>query len=123
MIADPLTLFQCCPTSEGSAAAVLCAREDLAKYGIDENRAVSIAAAVLTSGDYNGRGADHSAFSPYRTEPAALQAYEMSSINPEDVDLAQVQTRQRLASYNKWKPCICYHLARPGRVPWRDEQL
>ena len=90
MIADPLTLFQCCPTSEGSAAAVLCAREDLAKYGIDENRAVSIAAAVLTSGDYNGRGADHSAFSPYRTEPAALQAYEMSSINPEDVDLAQV---------------------------------
>ena len=44
----------------------------------------------MTSGDYNGRGADHSAFSPYRTEPAALQAYEMSSINPEDVDLAQV---------------------------------
>ena len=72
MIADPLTLFQCCPTSEGSAAAVLCAREDLAKYGINESRAVSVAAAVLTSGDYNGRGSDHSAFSPYRTEPACL---------------------------------------------------
>ena len=90
MIADPLTLFQCCPTSEGSAAAVLCAKENLARYGIDESRAVSIAAAVLTSGDYNGRGADHSACSPYRTEPAALQAYEMSNINPEDVDLVQV---------------------------------
>ena len=90
MIADPLTLFQCCPTSEGSAAAVLCAREDLAKYGINESRAVSVAAAVLTSGDYNGRGADHSAFSPYRTEPAAIQAYEMSGISPEDVDLVQV---------------------------------
>ena len=90
MIADPLTLFQCCPTSEGGAAAVLCAREDLAKYGIDESRAVSIAAAVLTSGEYNGRGADHSAFSPYRTEPAALQAYDMSGLGPEDVDLVQV---------------------------------
>ncbi|MCI0830864.1 MAG: thiolase family protein, partial [Chloroflexi bacterium] len=90
MIADPLTLFQCCPTSEGGAAAVLCARESLAHYGIDEGRAVSIAAAVLTSGDYNGRGADHSAFSPYRTEPAALQAYEMSGLGPEDVDLVQV---------------------------------
>ena len=27
LIADPLTLFQCCPTSEGAAAAVLCAEE------------------------------------------------------------------------------------------------
>ncbi len=33
-IADPLTLFQCCPTSEGGAAAVLCAREALDRYGI-----------------------------------------------------------------------------------------
>ena len=90
MVSDPLTLFQCCPTSEGAAAAVLCARESLARYGIDESRAVSIAAAVLTSGEYNGRGADHSAFSPYRTEPAALQAYEMSGLGPEDVDPCQV---------------------------------
>jgi acetyl-CoA acetyltransferase len=51
---------------------------------------VSIAASVLTSGEYNGRGADHSAFSPYRTEPAALKAYEMSGLGPEDVDLVQV---------------------------------
>ena len=90
MIADPLTLYQCCPTSEGAAAAVLCARESLSQYGIDEGRAVTVAAAVLTSGEYNGRGADHSAFSPYRTEPAALQAYEMSGLGPEDVDLCQV---------------------------------
>ena len=90
MIADPLTLYQCCPTSEGAAAAVLCARESLSQYGIDPSRAVSIAAAVLTSGDYNGRGADHSAFSPYRTEPAARQAYEMSGLGPQDIDLAQV---------------------------------
>ena len=55
LIADPLTLYQCCPTSEGAAAAVLCARDSLARYGIDEGRAVGIAAAVLTSGQYNGR--------------------------------------------------------------------
>jgi acetyl-CoA acetyltransferase len=90
MIADPLTLFQCCPTSEGAAAAVLCARDALDKYGIDECRAVRVAAAVLRSGNYNGRGSDHSAFSPYRTEPAALEAYEMSGLGPEDVDLVQV---------------------------------
>ena len=89
-IADPLTLFQCCPTSEGAAAAVLCARDSLSRYGIDNRRAIRVAAAVLKSGNYNGRGSDHSAFSPYRTEPAALEAYEMSGLSPEDVDLAQV---------------------------------
>ena len=89
-IADPLTLYQCCPTSEGAAAAVLCAREELGRYGLDESRAVKVAAAALTSGNYNGRGSDHSAFSPYRTEPAAIAAYEMSGLGPEDVDLVQV---------------------------------
>ncbi|CAI8042222.1 hypothetical protein GBAR_LOCUS23453 [Geodia barretti] len=59
-------------------------------YGIDRKRAIRIVAASLTSGTYNGRGSDHSAFSPYRTEPAALQAYEMSGIGPEDIDLVQV---------------------------------
>jgi acetyl-CoA acetyltransferase len=90
LIADPLTLFQCCPTSEGAAAAVLCARESLADYGVNPGRAIRIAAAVLRSGNYNGRGSDHSAFSPYRTEPGALEAYEMSGLGPEDVDLVQV---------------------------------
>jgi acetyl-CoA acetyltransferase len=89
-IADPLTLYQCCPTSEGAAAAVLCARDALDRYSIDKKRAVRIAAAALTSGNYNGKGSDHSAFSPYRTEPAARQAYEMSGLGPRDVDLVQV---------------------------------
>ncbi len=90
LISDPLTLFQCCPTSEGAAAAVLVAGDALSKYGIDQNRAIRIAAAVLTSGGYNGKGSDHSAFSPYRTEPAALEAYKVSGLKPEDIDLVQV---------------------------------
>ena len=90
LIADPLTLFQCCPTSEGAAAAVLCAADALDRYGINKGRSIRIAAAVLQSGTYNGRGSDHSAFSPYRTEPAALEAYEMSGIEPGEVDVVQL---------------------------------
>lgn len=89
-IAEPLTLFQCCPTSEGAAAAVLCASDAVDRSGADSRRAIRVAASVLRSGNYNGRGADHSAFSPYRTEPAALEAYEMSGIDPADVNLVQV---------------------------------
>ena len=89
LIADPLTLYQCCPTSEG-AAAVLCATDALDRYSIDKGRSIRVAAAILRSGSYNGRGSDHSAFSPYRTEPAAMDAYEMSGTGPEDLDLIQL---------------------------------
>ncbi len=115
LIADPLTLFQCCPTSEGAAAAVLCAREDLARYGLEDSRAVRVAAACLTSGNYNGRGSDHSAFSPYRTEPAALQAYEMSGLGPKDVDLAQVHDAATIGEIQQLE---ALHLA-PWGEGWR----
>lgn len=112
LIADPLTLYQCCPTSEGAAAAVLCARDVMGQYGVDQKRAVRIAAAVLRSGNYNGRGSDHSAFSPYRTEPAALQAYEMSGIGPEDIDLAQVHDA---ATIGELQQLEALHL-----IPWGE---
>ena len=56
LIADPLTLYQCCPTSEGGAAAVLCAADAMDTYGVDPSRAIRVAAAALTSGNYNGQG-------------------------------------------------------------------
>ena len=112
LIADPLTLYQCCPTSEGAAAAVLCAADALDRYGIDKGRTVRIAAAILTSGSYNGRGSDHSAFSPYRTEPAALRAYEMSGIGPQDVDLVQVHDA---ATIGELQQLESLHL-----VPWGE---
>ena len=90
VIADPLTLFQCCPTSEGAAAVVICADDVIDSLEVSRENSPEILASVLTSGDYNGNGSDHSAFSPYRTEPAALKAYEMANISPEDVDLIQV---------------------------------
>ena len=112
LIADPLTLYQCCPTSEGAAAAVLCAADAVDRYGIDRRRCVRIAAAVLKSGSYNGRGSDHSAFSPYRTEPAAEAAYEMSGIGPEDVDLVQVHDA---ATIGELQQLESLHL-----VPWGE---
>jgi acetyl-CoA acetyltransferase len=111
-IADPLTLYQCCPTSEGAAAAVLCAKDSLGRYSIDKKRSVRIAAAALTSGNYNGKGSDHSAFSPYRTEPAALQAYEMSGLGPEDIDLVQVHDA---ATIGELQQLEALHL-----VPWGE---
>ena len=114
-IADPLTLLQCCPTSEGAAAAVLCAVDALDRYGIDRSRAVTVSAAVLTSGSFNGRGSDHSAFSPYRTEPGAEKAYEMAGLGPEDVDLTQVHDA---ATIGELQQIESLQLTGPGEA-WR----
>jgi acetyl-CoA acetyltransferase len=73
---------------------------------------VRVAAAVLKSGNYNGRGSDHSAFSPYRTEPAALEAYEMSGLGPEDIDVAQVHDA---ATIGELQQLEALHL-----VPWGE---
>ncbi len=89
-IADPLTLYQCCPTSEGAAAAVLCARDAIDGLAPDHRRAVTVAAAALSTGTYSPRGADHPALNPYKGEDAAAQAYEMAGLGPEDVDVIQV---------------------------------
>ena len=117
-IADPLTLYQCCPTSEGGVAAVLCAADSFERYGIDRSRAIRVAAAVLQSGSYNGRGSDHSAFSPDRTEPAALEAYEMSGLGPEDVDVAQVHDA---ATIGELQQLEALHLTTQGEA-WRATQ-
>ena len=89
-IADPLTLYQCCPTSEGASAVVLCARDALKHSSHDNPRHVNIGAAVLTSGTYTTPGAGNPALNPYRGEEAARQAYEMAGLGPEDVDILQV---------------------------------
>ncbi len=88
-ISDPLTLYQCCPTSEGGSAAVLCASDVKKSLAPDNDRHVTIAAAALATGTYSVRGADHPALNPYRME-ASEQAYEMSGIGPKDVDIVQV---------------------------------
>ena len=89
-IADPLTLYQCCPTSEGASAAILCAEEMVSSYEADAARAVPVEAAVLTSGTFSPQGSDHPALNPYRAEFAAGQAYEMAGMGPGDMEMIQV---------------------------------
>lgn len=85
MIADPLTLYQCCPTSEGAAAAILCAREALGKFRIDPKRAVSVAGVAIKTSAWEDRGGEH--LIALRT---AKEAYEQAGLGPEDVSVVQV---------------------------------
>lgn len=86
MVADPLTLYHCCPTTDG-ASAVLVASEEVAREHCEE--LIRVAGAGASSGRVGlfQRGSFTSIPASVRAGEAA---YEEAEINPEDLDFAEV---------------------------------
>jgi len=86
MICEPLTVLDCCPSTDGAAAVVLC-RSDFAKRFTDAPIEL-IASGLATDTMYS------------HTKPvfgeqpgvvkAALDAYRMAGITPKDIDVAEL---------------------------------
>jgi benzoylsuccinyl-CoA thiolase BbsB subunit len=87
MIAEPLTLLQCCPTTDGAAAIVLASRDALAN-GV--HGAVRIAASAITSGRYTNPAKGEPGQDDDLAQRVAQAAYAMAGIRPEDIDVAEV---------------------------------
>ena len=85
MIADPITLLECCPNTDGAAAAVLCSMDRARRYA---STPIKVAATVLLSGDYKHLN-DDMLFSVLGSK-AAKMAYEMAGIGPEDLDVVDL---------------------------------
>jgi acetyl-CoA C-acetyltransferase len=85
-VAEPLTLYHCCPMSDG-AATVLIASEDVVDDYADERIRVSGAGAAT---DGIGLFQRDSYTSLSATRAAATDAYEQAGIEPTDVDFAEV---------------------------------
>lgn len=85
MVADPLTVLHCCPIGDGAAAVILCSEEVARRYGA---RAIKISASVLKSGTYDGGCRDIT--TNEQTKRAAKEAYEISGIGPEDLDVIEL---------------------------------
>ena len=87
MIADPLTILDCSPITDGAAAVVICPVEMARKMG--KQSIVRIAGsgqatdtiAIHQRKDITYLGA---------TEVAAKKAYEMAGVGPSDIDLVEV---------------------------------
>ena len=87
MIAEPLTLLQCCPTTDGAAAVVLASRDALANGA---EGAVRIAASAITSGRYTNPAKGEPGQDDNLAQRAAAAAYEMAGIGPDEIDVAEV---------------------------------
>jgi acetyl-CoA acetyltransferase len=85
MIADPLSLFMCCPTGDGAAAAVVTSGAKAASLG---RKPIRIAASALQSGIYKPGFRDM--VSSELTERTASKAYEEAGVGPEDVNVAEI---------------------------------
>jgi acetyl-CoA acetyltransferase len=85
-ITYPITLPMCAPLSDGAAAAVLCTEEGLKRIGADRRRCIKVAASVIRS--FSHRRLDEP--EKHISRLAALRAYEIAGLGPDDMDVAEV---------------------------------
>lgn len=91
MVAEPLKLYDCCPTTDGAAAVILTTKEEAQKRKADYVLLQGIGLAV-TGGYYTTMfDADNSYLNFRATQEAAKQAYAQAGIeNPrKDLDVAE----------------------------------
>ena len=85
MIADPITLLQCCPNTDGAAAVVLASPEVAEKYC---DLPIHIAGSALVSGQQDFLRPDITTMPA--GERAAQLAYEQAGVSPSDVDVVEL---------------------------------
>jgi len=87
MIAYPNTLYMCCPTGDGAAAAIVVSESIMKKFAAA--RSVKIACSVLTSDPWTPRDLTFPDVSSL-TRNAAKMAYDKAGVGPADLDLVEL---------------------------------
>jgi benzoylsuccinyl-CoA thiolase BbsB subunit len=85
MICNPITLLQCCPNTDGAAAAILCSKDVARRYTTNP---IKVIGSALLSGDYRYLQQDIT-ISPLGTKTAKM-AYDMAGVGPEDLDVIEL---------------------------------
>ena len=117
MVYEPLTKLQCCPTSDGSGAAILASEDFVKKHGL-MGQAVEIAGMAMATdmpssfdekSDIKLVGFDMS-------QAAARKAYEQSGLGPENAQVIELHdcfSANELITYEALGLCA----GRQGRRP------
>jgi acetyl-CoA C-acetyltransferase len=87
MVSDPLTLLDCSPITDGSAAVILCSMDKARK--LTKKRLVKITGSGHASDTIQLAHREDLSFIK-STAIAAKQAYEMAGRKPSDIDFAEV---------------------------------
>jgi acetyl-CoA C-acetyltransferase len=86
LFADPLTLYHCCPTSDGAAVVLLASSDVVGEYTDERVRVAGVGAAS----DHVGLAARDDYLGLEASRRAAESAYETAGVEPDDLDFAEV---------------------------------
>ncbi|MEX0785920.1 MAG: thiolase family protein [Dehalococcoidia bacterium] len=86
VVAWPNTLYMCCPTGDGAAAAIITSMEKAKQY---TTTPIKVAASILTSDPWTERDLTMPDVNTL-TKNAAKEAYETAGIGAEDLDLVEL---------------------------------
>jgi acetyl-CoA acetyltransferase len=91
MVHDPLTKLQCCPTSDGSAAAVLASGDFVKKHNL-QHKAIEILgqAMVTDTGETFDSKSSINLIGSEMTRLAANRVYQQTGLGPENVDVIEL---------------------------------
>ena len=85
MVAYPNTLYMCCPTGDGAAAAIVVSPQKARQLGAK----VKVLASILTSDPWSERDLTLPDVNTL-TRNAAAKAYERAGVGPDDLDLVEL---------------------------------
>ncbi len=88
LVYSPLGLFDCCPTTDGAAAAVVCRAETARGLRTDPIYVRGIGLAVASGQPYYKPSFDYLGFPA--TQAAARSAYEQAGVTAQEIDFAEV---------------------------------
>src|SRR3990172_8974539 len=91
MVYEPLTKLQCCPTSDGSAPAIVASEDFVKKHGL-QGRAIEIAGQAMAT-DFDSSFDEKSMIKAVgfdMTKKAAQKVYEQSGVGPEQLDVVEL---------------------------------
>jgi len=91
MVYEPLTKLQCCPTSDGSGAAILASEDFVKKHNL-QARAIEIAGMAMAT-DLASTFEEQSCIKLVgfdMSQKAARTVYEQSGLGPENVDVVEL---------------------------------
>ena len=116
-VAYPNTLYMCCPTGDGAAAAVLMSAQLIKQY---TTAPIKVAASALTSDPHTERDLTFPDINTM-TRNAAAEAYEQAGLGPEDIRSVELHDCFATAELLHYENLQLAPEGEGGR--WVDEQL
>jgi acetyl-CoA acetyltransferase len=91
MVHEPLTKLQCCPTSDGGAAAIVCSEEFVRANGLEDKAVEILGMAMHTDFPSSFESDSDMSFVGFDMSQATAQdVYEQSGHGPEEVDVIEL---------------------------------